>query len=51
MAEAKRFKPVGTKAPEEPERVRCDPERTRARILDTARAAFARRRMEIYAGG
>jgi AcrR family transcriptional regulator len=43
MAEKKKSKLGSAKATKAPERVRRDPERTRARILEAARAEFARR--------
>ena len=43
MAEKKKSKVASTKTSEAPERVRRDPERTRARILAAARIEFARR--------
>ena len=43
MAEKKKSKLGSAKAIKAPERVRRDPERTRARILEAARAEFARR--------
>jgi AcrR family transcriptional regulator len=43
MAEKKKSKVGSAKTSEAPERVRRDPERTRARILEAARTEFARR--------
>jgi AcrR family transcriptional regulator len=43
MAEKKKSKVGSSKTSEAPERVRRDPERTRARILEAARTEFARR--------
>lgn len=43
MTKKKKSKAGGTKAAKAPERVRRDPERTRARILEAARVEFARR--------
>ena len=43
MVEKRKSKTGGTKTPKAPERVRREPERTRARILEAARVEFARR--------
>ena len=43
MAENKKSRAGSTKAGKPPQRVRRDPERTRARILEAARTEFARR--------
>jgi AcrR family transcriptional regulator len=43
MADNKKSKPGSAKAGKAPQRVRRDPERTRARILEAARTEFARR--------
>lgn len=43
MVENKKCRAGGTTGGKEPERVRRDPERTRARILEAARVEFARR--------